>query len=896
MRSPLVLSIDSSREQIERGAGNKGRFLFELQTRGIVVPAWAILVADAFARHRRDAGLDGFIAERLRGFQPAHAARVAEEISGAIQGAALGAELRDALREAVALVGDGRLAIRSSGAEEDSAAASFAGQFDSFLGVRGFDAVADRVKKCWASAYSERALLYRHQRGFGFSGIEIAVIVQRLIDAEVSGAAFTVNPTNGNPFELVVSAVYGLGEGLVSGAVDADVFTLDKHTGRKRRVHVGGKQQRFTVEGPLDVPADLRGAPCLDDAQLEAVHREALKIEAAFGAPQDLEWCFAGGALWILQARPVTGLAPIDTAQFDLWDNSNIVENYPGITGQLTFSFSRHLYARVFTEYCRLLRIPRRQLAEMEGFLGSLLGYANGRVYYNLLHWYRLVGVNPMQRLGRKMMEVQMGLSEPVDLEAVAERIRPYHADSRFDEAIIRLVSSLRFFWMFARSESYVRRFKTRFDRLFHEYDAIDYERLPPETVFHHYKRFENAILGIWGVTVSLESAIGLPYGILRMMARRWIPDAPAWFEVGVIGSVGEVESAQPARRIEELAALVRADDALIAAIRDTPSRDLPALVQRGYPELAAKIDDYLRAFGYRAVNELKLEEPDLRENPSLLFDLLKAALAVGPSPGASAAVSYEAEAQKLVDDTLTLPRRAAFHLVRSVVKDAIRRRETVRFCRSRAFGVFRRMFRAIGRGLAAQGVLDDPRDVFHLRREELDGCFDAGVSHRELKPLVAQRKRDLEAYTAMKELAPRFVSRGSIALWLKWLDAGAAPEEDAAAGEGDTGELRGTACSPGIAVGTAKVVQEPSQFDGGILVTYRTDPGWIAAFPSASALLIERGSPLTHAAIVARELGIPTIVQIPSLTKRVKTGMQLSVDGERGVVAVTSTPSAGAA
>jgi phosphohistidine swiveling domain-containing protein len=880
---PHVLTMHSARTRIEREAGNKGRFLYELSSLGAPVPAWVVLGADVFDAYRHDSGLGAFIDARLAAFEPAQAERVSREIAEAIQASAHDAALRELLRGALALLGDVPLAVRSSGVEEDSAAYSFAGQFDSFLGVVGLEAVVESVKRCWASAYSARSLLYRQGHGLDFGAVRIGVVLQELVHAEVSGVVFTANPMSGNPYEAVVSAVYGLGEGLVSGAVDADVVTLDKYSGEIHESTLGGKQQRFTARGIEEVPAALQAVSCLDAAQLERIRQHALEIESAFGAPQDIEWCFGADQLWILQARPVTGAATFRTSHFDIWDNSNIIENYPGITAPLTFSFARHMYGRVFGEYCRMLHIPRRHRESMEGFLGALLGQANGRVYYNLLHWYKLVGVNPMQDLGRRMLEVQMGLTDQLDLERAAERIRPYEPASEFEHRLIRLVSGGRFFWMFARSEALVRAFVARFEPLFERYDAIDYAALPPETVFRHYKDFEREILAMWAPTVSLESAIGLSYGLLRILTKRWIPDAPPWFEVGVLGAVKDVASVEPARRLARLAKRVREDPALRELVRSTPSGELNTrLSSRQHAAARAEIDAYLRDFGYRANNELKLEEPDLREEPSVLFDMLKAALAAPEVDGSEREDRYEREAECIIRAHLNPLQRVVFQRVRGVARAAIRRRETVRFCRSRMFGVFRNMFRALGRGLAAHGLLEQPKDVFFLKREELDGCFEGSSSHREVRALVAQRKRDAEAYAALPELPPRFVSRGPLPVWLKWCE-GRAPTSDA--GDDDGSVLRGTACAPGLATGPAKVVREPGEFDGGILVTYRTDPGWIAVFPSAQALLIERGSPLTHAAIVAREVGIPTIVQIPGLTRRVQSGMTLHVDGERGVI-----------
>ena len=269
---------------------------------------------------------------------------------------------------------------------------------------------------------------------------------------------------------------------------------------------------------------------------------------------------------------------------------------------------------------------------------------------------------------------------------------------------------------------------------------------------------------------------------------------------------------------------------------------------------------------------------------------MLKAAVTSGTGVAAGVEASTDRRVEALLDAHLNPIQRWIFERVRSRVRMAIQARETVRFCRSRAFGVARRMFRAMGEGLAQQGLLESGRDVFHLRLEELRGCFDGAVSHRELRPLIEQRKADFASYREMVELPPRFVTRGSPAAWLAQPENLAKVRE--AAGSDQNAELRGTPCSPGIAEGVAKVVREANEFDAGILVTYRTDPGWVPVFASAQALLVERGSPLTHAAIVAREIGIPTIVQVPGLTRQVRSGMRLKVDGHSGRIALL-TPTA---
>ncbi len=885
---PTLLTQSSPAAHIERLAGNKGKSLYRLAHLGVPVPHWAILGADWFATFRRESGTDRRIAALLQGFVPEQAGSIARSIAQAVLSCDFSPAMQAAIARAHADLGNGPIAVRSSGIEEDGADFSFAGQFDTFLDVRGLASTLEHVRRCWASAYSERSLRYRHQHGLDIAATEMAVILQRMVPAEKSGVVFTVNPANGNPDEMVLSAVYGLGEGLVSGAVDADTITIDRHTGNRKQVVIGEKQERHDGGAVREVPAELRKQLALDDDEVARIIATAQALEDALGRPQDIEWCIAEGRLWTLQARPVTTPIARPAGEFQLWDNSNIVENYPGVTTQLTFTFAQHVYSQVFREFCRLLGIPRRQLREMDGFLGSMLGFLNGRVYYNLLHWYKLSGLVPFQDMGRTMMEVQMGVGEPLDLAKFAARIAPYTADSRAGHAYIRTVTGACFAWYFATLKRNVAAFRKFFYGVYDRFEAIDYGSMPADEVYCHYLRFEKELLSRWGMMIALESAIGLSYGLVRRLIKRWMPGAPEWLEVAVIGGMEGVESVEPAHRLAALAEAVRMKPHVEQLIRETPSSEAyAALRSSGEHEIVAEIERYIAEFAYRSKNELKLEEPDLREEPGVLFDMLKGALAGGtPSIDRS---SLQEDITVTLRERLNPLRRWIFARARSRARTAIQARETVRFCRSRAFGVARRMFRAIGEGLAEQGLLETGRDIFHLRLEEIRGCIEGTVSHRELRPLVEQRRLDHAAYREMQDLPPRFATRGPVAAWL------ARPENLQtlqAAPDADAGSvLRGTPCSPGLAEGLAKVVREANEFDGGILVTYRTDPGWVPVFASARALLIERGSPLTHAAIVAREIGIPTIVQIPGLTQAVKTGMQLKVDGHIGRIELPQPP-----
>jgi phosphohistidine swiveling domain-containing protein len=274
---------------------------------------------------------------------------------------------------------------------------------------------------------------------------------------------------------------------------------------------------------------------------------------------------------------------------------------------------------------------------------------------------------------------------------------------------------------------------------------------------------------------------------------------------------------------------------------------------------------------------------PDLTEDPAGFFVLLRNALAEG-----TVQRDTGGGAQAYLDEHLEGSRRRLYDLVRGKVRRSLASRERLRFCRTRAFGTAKKMLRAIGRDFAATGVLDDPADIYFLYLEEIRGCFEATSFDTDLRTLVATRKAKDAADRTMR--APsRFSTTGAV-YWLGNLERGGwRPTGDPAQGARYAGEqeLTGVAAGPGTATARARVVDTPREVDGDVLVTYRTDPGWVASLPSASALLIERGSPLTHVAIVARELGVPTVVQIKDLTERVRTGMLLRVDGNTGTVRI---------
>lgn len=854
-----------------------------------------MLGLDVFAAFCRGNGLDERLANLLDDGWDTRAGQVADEIARLIAAAPLGERVAAAIARAYRQAGGGLVAVRSSGAEEDGSRHSFAGQFDSFLNVSGLDEVTAHVRRCWASGFSERSLHYRAARGLPPGAGGVAVVVQRMVAAERSGVLFTADPATGRTDRHVVSAVHGLGEGLVSGAVDADTVVLDSTTGEVLSTMVGDKRERYVAgTGPgcavAPVADEDRTVPALTAEDLTRLHGVGVRATELHGGPQDIEWAIADGTVWVLQCRPVTTPAPAPESatapegELRIWDNSNIIESFSGIVSPLTYSFAADTYAKVYDGYARALGVRGRRLREVQEWTPHLLGYVHGRVYYNLHHWYRMVRLAPLYPLNRRVLEKALGVAESIS-DATADSLHPFTPRAGLRATMSRLARTVIFTGRFLTVGRSVETFHRDFSRAYAVFNEVDYDELPGDETYRRFRRLQRQLVEQWGPMQVLDAAILLSIGLLALLTRRWLPDAPEWFVWAAAAPGGDIESAEPARKLAELAGQVRADADVRHLLERTPDTDAyRALREAGHTGFLAAVDTYVAAYGYRSPDELKLEVPDLRENPAALFTLLRDATADTTAGGTG---DRGGEADAYLDEHLRGPRRRLYERVRGKARAVLADRERLRFCRTRAFGAAKRMLRALGRDLARMGAIDAWDDVFMLRLEEVRGAYEGMIAHTELRELASLRRRRLADDAALHPPA-RFTTRGA-PYWSGNLER--AGWSSGPAARSGSRELRGIPCGPGIAEGPAVVTDTPRDIRGGVLLTYRTDPGWVAALPSAAALVVERGSPLTHVAVVARELGIPTVVQVKDATTEIRTGSLLRVDGAAGTVTVLTDP-----
>ncbi len=914
--------IDGSAALPASQVGGKAWNLALLADAGALVPPWIVIPAWVFDRF-----VSAAVSSRGGAADCASALRILRETP-------LPARLTTAVLDALDTAGVyGEVAVRSSAVEEDGADASFAGQFDSVLGVDLIDeaeALWAAIRQVWASAYGQRAATYRLRNGApnpGPSGM--GVVVQQLVSPSVSGVAFTADPVTGDPDVVVVSSVFGLGDGLVSGELDADTYRVrfggDRPVLVERIIATKERAVRAVSAGGtalVPVAIELRNLPSLSDEQALDVAREARRLADALGSPQDLEWALVppaegdrgGGSFVALQARPITTSLssghltseepssqppPRPGSATRLWENSNLIESYGGMTSPMTFSFARRAYEGVYREFARTMGVPRALLQANRPLLASMLGYIRGRLYYNLFNWYRVLRLLPAYSLNRKFLDGMLGVDDST-LEPPGRPPVP-----RLEAALRAIVTLGRFALVHVTLGTQIRRFHRLVRSALSPLSADSLAPLELDQLVERYRKLEEGLLTRWRTPIVNDFFAMIYFGTLSRLVKRWLPDAPDTLLNDLLAGQGGVASVEAVQEFEALAERAARTPGL-GALLDSATGDREVLraimFDARFRAIARCVQDYLAEFGDRCGEELKLETVTPREAPWILIGMLRSRLRAGAGTGAGTgagagnghpssvrAIEIRAKAERRVAMHMRWWRKPVFHVVLRQTRARVRDRENLRFERTRAFGAVRRIVRALGSRLAEAGHLECRDDVFMLRLEEVFAFVEGTAVTGDLAALVALRRREWERWRAEAPPPDRFLTTGPPSSASASAPA-IVPAERSSFASSPDGLLKGMGCSPGRVRAPVRVVTDPSDASnlaGTILVAERTDPGWTLLFTSVEGLLVQRGSLLSHSAIVAREMGIPCVVSIPGLMDSLSDGDVVNMDGSTGVVAM---------
>jgi phosphohistidine swiveling domain-containing protein len=875
--------------------GGKAAGLASLEELAMPVPPFRVLPQSLFRAHLLRGGIPAALGETMLMLADlesgdAAARTVVSDASALLRSAVETAEPAPSLREvvttAVEELGAGPYAVRSSMVGEDSTRHSFAGQLESQLFVTSADEVVDAVRVCWGSAFGEPALSYGTHAGISPAEVRMAVVIQRMVDAETSGVVFTANPVSGRHDECLVSASFGLGEGVVAGIALSDEYVWAADRERSATVpHKDVQVIRSTSRSGTEeaaVPEALRERRVLPPERVAEVARLALLVAASAGRPMDIEWCYAEGNLWVLQARPITSLRAAADEPIRTYDNSNIQENYNGVTTPLTFSFSSRAYATVFRALLRTLGVSDRSLAEFEPSSRTLLGFVQGRIYYNLESWDHQFSFLPGGSRRTEEVTKVMWHTQWEGMEAG----HPEHAQ-RLRRKLEAAGVGARMLWYVVRLDREVDRFMAYFDSVYASVDRDAVRDMSLSDLYATSHRLYAQLLDHWDTPNINDLRVVMSCGrIHRLLEGLYEGDAVDSRLADLLGGIDGIESTAPTLTLLGIAKDARDNEDAVRALRASDPAEALARLHKCAPELGMRLDRYVELYGDRTVGELMLETIPMRDNPAFLVGVLRNYLDrpdIQPESLVRSERQRYDEARAEIEARLPHWRRAVLRREVKLARTAVKAREALRLRRTRAFGLARDVYMAMGVRLHEAGFLDDPRDVVYLTVDELEAFVEGRAASTDLAATVAARRTEYARYEFEPE-QNRFTSAGSPYLGVQ----PASNSGGEAAEMGDSSTLRGLGCCAGVVEAPVRLIFNPHEapsVNGQILCTVRTDPGWAPLFPTVSGLIVERGSPLSHSAVVAREFGIPTVVGVPDVTRILIDGEIVRMDGAAGLV-----------
>ena len=782
-------------------------------------------------------------------------------------------------------------AVRSSSIEEDSSNFSFAGQFETYLYVKK-ENIIEKVKEVWISSFSNHVMKYRKEGKINNEINVPAVIIQEMVNSEKAGVGFSVNPVNGNYDEIVISGTYGLGTSIVDGDENGDLFIYNKKTEEiKKEIRTKKIRQVLDFENKKIKTEEINiEDEVLNDSEVQELGENIINIEKYYGKPQDMEWAFEKEKLYILQSRPITTLKKANkkTANTIIWDNSNIVESYPEITLPLTFSFIRKAYSDVYKRFSEITGVPPKVVESYQVVYDNMLGLLKGRVYYNLINWYKLLMLFPNSRNNSKFMEQMMGVKKELSEEDINENLLEAEEKmslwEKFRNRIEKLKAGTTLFLNMFLIENKAKKFYKLIDENLNGKNSR-LEEKSVKDLKKYYKFLENKFLKNWEIPIINDFLVMVWFGLSKKAAEKYIKENFEEVHNILIAQEGsDMISVEPSKYIMKMSNIIKKDKDLqneIKGIIEKTATDINIENLTRNKEFNSLLEEYMQKFGDRTVHELKLEALTLREDPLFLIRMVYS-ISMTKEVTEHSKRNISEEQKKIYEDLKISPLKK-FILKKTVsyAKKFIRLRENLRYERTKVFGMVRKIMKKMGTYLKEENIIVHERDVFYLTIDEIFGLIDGALIDTDLKKLIDLRKEKYKEYEEEAVLPDRFLTRGFLGENFYY--------EDLTGNEqGDKNILKGTGCSKGVVKGKVKIVLNPMNTeveDGDIVVTKSTDPSWVMVFPLLKGLIVEKGSLLSHSAIISREMNIPAIVGVQGATTSLKTGDFVQFDGSTGII-----------
>ena len=847
--------------------GGKGMSLAKMINAGFPVPDGFQITTEAYRQVIAANDLQEKIFTALKDVDPAVPSTLeaaSASISGFFADAAIPEEIAKAIRDSYLALDISHLtpvAVRSSATAEDLPEASFAGQQETFLNIRGEEALLDAIKKCWASLWTARAIAYRIKNNIDQNAVALAVVVQEMVDAQAAGILFTANPINGRRDEMVINAAWGLGEAIVGGLVSPDTIVADKATGKVKQYDVAEKTvitvrtEKGTREEKLE--DDRSRSKVLNEADVVELVSIARSIESYYGKPQDIEWCRTDGHFYIVQSRPITTLREMEVPAPTSWKlpkgayavmRNNIVEL---MADPLTPLFETLGLSAINTSLSRFMN----ESFGMRGIMPAEIILAVNHYAYN----NGSVSAKGMARLMFNLGKIAKMMFTGA-VERWAEEGRPLYIGT-------------------------VENWQAKNWQSFSSVELVNSARQLTESAIDAYGALVSGVIPAAWISEAVFTNV---YN--RLIKRRDDPSAPT-FLLGYDSLPIRAD-----KTLYSLAEWVRGYPVLAQCLERTSTSQLVAWCESGqasgdvspslWQDWRVRFHQYLREYGYM-LYDLDFVHPVPVDDPAPVLDALKLYLCErGTSPFTRQRETSERRERAVnrMRQRLKGLRLKWFNKYLASAQKYAPLREDGLAEIGLAYPLIRQMLRELGNRFVQQNIIPAADEIFWLTQDEVLQAatrLDAGQSVESLTEKIPQRRAEHRA--ALSVRPPMMLPQ----MRLFGFDLMSLRDKRSRRNRGNV--IKGVAASPGMASGVARVLHGPEDFGqmkpGDVLVAPITTPAWTPLFAMASAIVTDVGGPLSHGSIVAREYGIPAVLGTGVATRRIQNGQTITVDGGAGTV-----------
>lgn len=750
--------------------------------------------------------------------------------------------------------------FRTSSSLEDLGDHSFAGLYETFLSITFTEKNFQKyLGECFYSIFSERVSLYINSNKLSPEVMDFSVIVQEMYQAKSSGVAFSNK-------KGVMKIVFG--EGFGKNIVD------------------GNNAYEITMESIEDIEQISEIKKLGLEKPFKKLFTILQKITFLKEKGQDVEWSISGNNVAILQTRDITRETESDVGE-EIFDCTNISESYPNAISPLTYSFIQFAYSKVYANFFRLVGVSDSKIKAKTETLNNLLGYINGHVYYKITNWYRMIEILPGYSYNKEFFESML----------VPQKKAPSvkkGGDGK-GRSLLNLLRNLPVLLKFSYKLVFYKKinesFLDSFEKKYKKHKNTNLDAMTASELCTYYTNLKSDFLGDWKIPILNDFRLMIFHGILKKIVFSSVNDNSQLYLNNILANFSSGNDLELITELSKLSKYISDDKHLNSLFEKSDPKliyaELLTSDEKSIVLFKRNFDNYIKKFGDRRPDELILESPRISDHPEMLISLIKSYLKVNIPNNAK-----KGDDKKAIRKFTMLIRNknGAFvgffysrfaKWIANYTKLSIKFRELFRIKRAIVYGVARDCFLALADKFVIAGIIEEEEDIFFLTTNEIIAISNTNSFESDFKELIVQRKDCFAKYKEGEKIPERLkiIGIGKIAQLVDDTEMLSIKKE-----------LAGLPTSQGIIKGEVVVLEKfDANIDvqGKIVVTYQTDPGWSLIFPLIKGIILEKGNSLSHAAILSRELGIPSVVKVEKIVSKLKTGDIVEVDGNQGIIKI---------